>query len=219
MRKLVLFALLCVAVAMVGATASAATVVPRVDGITVDGDLSDWVGVGGIFIDSTMATSGSPQGCADLSALAFVGYDDEFFYLAVRVTDDVLFFGRNGGDIWQTDCVELWINDAQIGFAIDANGELIVTVWSGGLDASAIHLAIVEEVNGYTVEAAIPAAEVGLVLDLTAGTEFMLAIGVDDSDIETASGSGVPSDRSQIYYPASWAWRQTDTYAPAILGE
>jgi len=187
-------------------------VVPRVSGITVDGSLDDWVGVRMIYIDPTwVADAPVVEGDADLNGQAYIGYDNDYLYLAVRVTDDVLVFERDGVDIWQTDAVELWLNDAQIGFTRNINGNDIAYVWSGGLNAASMQVAVVVEANGYTVEAAIPRAEVEKVVSMTSGTSFKLAIGIDDSDIPGSERQG------QIYMPRSWVWGEPSTYANAVF--
>ena len=161
--------------------------IPRVSGITVDGRLDDWLGVYSIYIDPAwVADAPDVYGDADLSGQAYLGYDDDYFYIAVRVTDDVLIFERDTVDIWQTDAVELWLNDAQIGLTRNVNGDDIAYVWSGGLNAASIEVAVVIEANGYTVEAAIPRAEVEKVVSMSPGSSFKLAIGMDDSDVSGA---------------------------------
>lgn len=187
-------------------------VVPRVSGITVDGKLDDWLGVSMIYIDPAwVADAPEVDGAADLNGQAYVGYDNDYFYLAVRVTDDVLVFERDGGDIWQTDAVELWLNDAQIGFTRNIHGNDIASVFTGGLNAAGIQVVVVVEANGYTVEAAIPRAEVEKVVSMTSGTSFKFAVGIDDSDIPGSERQG------QIYLPRGWVWNEPSTFANAVF--
>lgn len=186
--------------------------IPRVSGITVDGRLDDWLGVYSIYIDPAwVADAPDVYGDADLSGQAYLGYDDDYFYIAVRVTDDVLIFERDTVDIWQTDAVELWLNDAQIGLTRNVNGDDIAYVWSGGLNAASIEVAVAIEANGYTVEAAIPRAEVEKVVSMSPGSSFKLAIGMDDSDVSGAERQG------QIYLPRGWAWGDPSTFANAVF--
>lgn len=189
-----------------------AIAVPRVSGITVDGSLGDWLGVRSIYIDPTWVSDAvDVEGDADLSAQAYLGYDDDNLYIAVRVTDDVLVFDRDSVDIWQTDAVEIWLNDAQIGLTRNYNGDDIAYVWSGGLDASNIQVAVSVETNGYTVEASIPRAEVEKIVPMQPGSSFKLAIGMDDSDIPGVERQG------QIYLPRGWVWGNPSSFAEAAF--
>lgn len=187
-------------------------VIPRVSDITIDGSLGDWPGIRSIYIDPTWVSDAiDVDGDADLSGQAYLGYDDDNLYFAVRVTDDVLVFDREGVDIWQTDAVELWLNDAQIGFTRSSSGNDTAYVWSGGLNAANIQVAVAIEENGYTVEAAIPRAEVEKVFPIQSGTAFKLAIGIDDSDVPGAERQG------QIYLPRGWVWGDPSSFANAVL--
>ncbi len=178
--------------------------------ITVDGDLSDWVGIPGIFIYSTWGQIPDEiRGEADLSATAWIAYDEDNVYLAVRVTDNELVFERSGGNIWQNDCVELWIDGLQFGFAL-VDGEPYAHVFSGRYRQDEIDVAIVEELNGYTVEVALPVAEFRNT-DIEAGQDFRLAIGVDNANKSTSGRVG------QIYYPDSFQFPQQETFAHAVF--
>ncbi len=189
--------------------------VPDITGvteITADGSLADWVGVPGFFIYSTMvADADDIAGEADVSATAWVAYDQDNFYLAVRINDDSLIFEQSGGDIWNGDCVEVWIGDSQTGFTINADGDEYVHNWRGGFDTDLFDFAVVEELNGWTVEAIIPLTELEKVIDVGSGQEFRLAIGINDADQPGAGRSG------QIYFPDTWSWGATDTFAQAVF--
>src|SRR5690606_20004368 len=116
MRKAVVTTLLVLLVA--AAPVMAQTIeVPRVSGIEVDGLLGDWVGVESHWVDPAWTHADGPdvQGAADLSMRVWLGYDDEYFYFAARVTDNALVFERPADSMWQTDSVELWLNNLQVG--------------------------------------------------------------------------------------------------------
>ena len=63
-------------------------------------------------------------GSKDLSADVFLGWDEDYFYLAVAVTDDSHFNKQKGVDIWNGDCVQ---------FALDtmADADITVDKWKG----------------------------------------------------------------------------------------
>lgn len=208
MRKAVVVALCLL---LFSSVAAAEVLVPKVDGIIVDGNLADWAGVEAIFIDSSLVADATDvQGDSDLSALAWLAYSADAFYLAARVTDDALVFERTGGDIWQNDCIELWINDKQNGLTINVNGENFIHSW-GGLNTSEAKVTVVKEENGYVLEAMLPKSMVSSTLKLESGQAFKVAIGVDDAD---QSGGG---RLGQIYFPEGWVWGQTSTFSDAVL--
>ncbi len=91
--------------------------------VNIDGDLSDWAGSSVIelkdlkYIEPPDAFSHKLwTGETDLSVRAYVGWDEENFYFAAEVTDDI-HVNKNADkeDIWNGDCVQLALdpkNDA-----------------------------------------------------------------------------------------------------------
>jgi hypothetical protein len=172
------------------------TVVAAASGpITVDGDLSDWVGA------TAVQFSGSSNG-----ATAYLLWDPTNLYVAFRVTDSQLNAtrtARDAGDLYQDDAVEIYIdtrNDRastmqtdDYQFLVNLNnvqGDLRGTgtgkdpAWNGSW-SSAVRLwgslnANTDTDGGYIVEIAIPWAQIGVTP--TSGMSFGIDLAVDDRD-------------------------------------
>ena len=82
-------------------------------------------------------------------------------------------------------------------------------------DLSGAEVAFKYTDTGYIVEVSLPLTvlESATETDARAGATFPFAVGVDDAD--EAGGERL----GQVYYPDSWTWNETDTYAAATLGE
>ncbi len=87
--------------------------------ITVDGKLDEWDL--GLFTDDQkivltkangFINSGTIDNDDDFSAVIYAMYDNDNLYFAAEVTDDVTESGFAGGNNWQNDCIELWIDAA-----------------------------------------------------------------------------------------------------------
>ena len=192
--------------------------VPQLEGISVDGDLSDWTNVSPVTVDSAMtADAADIADDSDLSVVAYVGYDDTTFYLGAEVTDDALVFEQAGNDIANNDALEFWLNANQYGVAL-VEGEPVLHQWlfSGSeSDLSGAEVAFEYTGTGYIVEVSMPLAVLAAATEteVRAGTTFPFAVGADDADEEGGERLG------QVYYPDGWSWNETDTYATATLGE
>ncbi|MBI4551274.1 MAG: PIG-L family deacetylase [Candidatus Latescibacteria bacterium] len=82
--------------------------------LVIDGNVADWAGVPVHLIPSTALWSGRlPGGDADCSGTFRAGYDAEYLYVAVEVTDDVVVCNIAPDDIkghWRTDSVEICVD-------------------------------------------------------------------------------------------------------------
>jgi len=87
--------------------------------INIDGELGEWKLQ--LFsddqkiilnTDTGFINSGTIDGDDDFSAVIYALYDDDNLYLAAEVTDDAIENGFTGGDNWQNDCIEIWIDGA-----------------------------------------------------------------------------------------------------------
>ncbi len=87
--------------------------------MAVDGDLSDWSGVP--FTSLTRATAGSTKGTgtwspdaaindADISGLFALQWDDQFLYMAGRITDDVRALHPASADYFKDDCFQIYLD-------------------------------------------------------------------------------------------------------------
>jgi hypothetical protein len=95
-------------------------VAPQTDAnIKIDGKLDEWKLE--LFEDKNkivltrktgFINSGSISDDDDFSAVIYTLYDNDNLYLATEVTDDASETGFTGGNNWQNDCIEIWIDGA-----------------------------------------------------------------------------------------------------------
>ncbi len=81
------------------------------DDIEIDGDLSKWEDYPAIVLDSRddvfrAARRDLWKGPEDLSAKIYKGWDDEYIYFAVSVTDDKHFNEQEANSIWDGDALQ-----------------------------------------------------------------------------------------------------------------
>ncbi len=201
------------------ATAQDATVtVPKLSGVTVDGDLSDWLDATPLTVDSSMTADATDVADDDdLSMTVYTGYDDTHFYMGAEITDDALVFEKSGDAIADNDAVEFWLNANQYGVAL-VEGQPVLHQWlfSGSeSDLSGAEVAFEYTDAGYIIEVSVPLEVLAGATETNAqaGTTFPFAVGADDADEEGGARLG------QVYYPTTWTWNEPDTYATATLGE
>jgi MYXO-CTERM domain-containing protein len=87
------------------------------DGITVDGDLSDFGSEGWVQLSLDGWQSTGPLGTGDLEVLAAGRFAPEGLYLAFEVTDDTHDNSQADADLWQGDSIQLGFDVAQSGGA------------------------------------------------------------------------------------------------------
>lgn len=82
--------------------------------IRIDGDLSEWQNVPSIVLNGTgnlippdAFSHGLWKNAADLSVIAYTGYDTEYFYFAAHVADDVFVNNQAQETLWDGDCIQL----------------------------------------------------------------------------------------------------------------
>lgn len=180
--------------------------------IVVDGNLKEWSGPATYVSSALVADSVDVRDDDDLSLFAMLAYDEDNFYLAFRVIDDVLVFERSGSDSWQTDCVEVWLMGNQIGLTL-ANGKAPEIANWHGINTTGMKLAIVPAANGYVVEASIPLSSMKSIIGKApaSGVSFPISFGADDCDTKGGSREG------QIYFPKGWAWGNSASFATATF--
>lgn len=176
--------------------------------ISIDGDLSDWEGlpVSEIPISNVVPRYHAPSGPGDLSVSFEVLADKENVYVAFRVRDDQLTFGKEGfSTTWRQDCVEIYFdgdlvdvqkdtydaNDGQIRISSEDGHEAIMegVVMVGDTptqlpllwEALGVVSAMEYTPDGYTVEVQIPAKVVGRAY-LRPGDRMGLNVRVIDVD-------------------------------------
>ncbi len=172
---------------------------------TVDGDLSDWHEALPIHLDKASQVAEkkgwTPQ---DLSAVAYTMWDDEYFYVAVRVTDNFFRQTYTGGDVWRGDSVQFAVDalnnksdsydsdDSEWGLTLTPDGP---QVWrwygSGGLPGNVLvesaRLSVVRQGDQTVYEAAIPLSEIKP-LAPSPGAQIGFDLLVNDDDGSGRSG-------------------------------
>jgi len=203
--------------------------------LSIDGDLSDWRAypAAEILISYVVPRFKAPSGPQDLSARFRLLADAEALYVAFRVRDNVLTFGREGfGTTWRQDCVEVYFdgdlkgkgyydqNDGQIRVSSDGRepnlegavrvGDIpkqLPLLW----EALGVEAGLKVEDSGYTVEVRIPASVLGKRY-LSPGDRIGLNLRVIDVDSDNALKvvSWQPD-------PHSTSWITTESIAPLQL--
>lgn len=89
------------------------------DRISIDGNLNEWklnlFGEANKIVltkANGFINSGSISNDADFSAVIYALYDDDDLYIGVEATDDATENSYTGGNNWQNDCIEIWIDGA-----------------------------------------------------------------------------------------------------------
>jgi hypothetical protein len=111
----------------------AATVTPTLDGVKDAGEWADAVAVSfnglepmnapGVVGGGVHALPYEVLSLSDLSATAYLKYDNNYLYVGVEVTDDIILYNYVENLVWAADSVEVYFdlnNDRSQGFA-DAN--------------------------------------------------------------------------------------------------
>jgi len=144
----------------------------RAEGMTVDGDLSKWMGFEPLRLEGREQVVGPWGGPEDLSAEVFLAWDEDHLHFAARVRDDVFCQKFSGADSWQGDSVQISLDtlnddsseldegDYEYAFALTPEGpeafRLFVEGGSIKGEVEEVPLAIKIEGNVHIYEAAIP---------------------------------------------------------------
>lgn len=83
--------------------------VPKPDGLSIDGDLSDWSSVTTAYLLQNVVFEDGSGGRLgeDSSATIRVAYDDEGLYLAAEANDDRYVQANVGNQIWRGDAIDI----------------------------------------------------------------------------------------------------------------
>ncbi len=170
----------------------------------LDGSVSEWQGMAGIFLNQTRAETIEKEipSAADLSANLRVGWDAAYLYFAGEITDDVL-IGNDGDPAkpWRDDVIEIGIEGAgashQYTLAVDGRQA------DKGVLINALTFITQTMSGGWQFEAAVPAGAFGLSA-FQLGQSYTFTFGLWDDDL----GGGSAGQTHLIR-------RGTSTYAAA----
>jgi hypothetical protein len=145
--------------------------------ITIDGDLKDWAKAEPAYVtkSDSYVEKGKVKDDSDLSVAFYTLYDEENIYFAAVVTDDEVVTRQKDGAIWQDDCIEIWLDNADdsttpIMFA-DDDYQIGLSPQSGGRRSAESYVwhnpdadLVMKEIKvsstltdkGYIIEASIP---------------------------------------------------------------
>ncbi len=130
---------------------------------------------------------GNFSGAADLSATYQVTYDATNLYVLVDVIDDVL--KNDGGDLWENDGVELFIdigNDKSGGYGVDDYAYMFAvndaTVYEGKNKTAGVAFSQGNKTGGYRMEISIPWSTLSAGFSLATGAYLGLDIHINDDD-------------------------------------
>lgn len=142
----------------------------------LDGNFGEWSAAKWHKVTSKMGWAPLPKDDADGSLEFACIADNTALYVAVKISDDAKVVGENtGGDVWQDDSVEIYIdggnekaaaydkNDAQITIGRDnVGGDVNNPKMGGSGPRTGIKAAVVDTGSGWAVEAAIPLTNHGI---------------------------------------------------------
>lgn len=201
---------------------------PEIDGKI---DSGEWVSGGGtIKFDNAeqykkLDTTVDWKGKDDLSGKAYLMYDDDYFYLAVEVTDNIHCGDDAGKGAWAMDSVQFAVSErlesdseyTEFGFALNDNGETVIEKYRDVesanplFDSSAINdfdegteAKVVRNGNTTTYEIKIPWSELTVSKEKPKGSlNFSMLINENDKAgragfMEWASGIGQGKNPSKF---------------------
>lgn len=121
---------------------------------TIDGDLSDWALVEGVYLDEWEENGGTSDGPDDISLTFYVIWDDDNLYFAVEVTDDEHLHQNTGDTIYDGDAIQLAIDPTgkrpaggfdnvsyEYNFGLGVNDEVVLSRLFGHPEGWPSHLA------------------------------------------------------------------------------
>ena len=146
---------------------------PRVNvPLTIDGDLSDWQGIPQVdFNYKKSVESGELKAEDGFEPGFWLAWDDKYLYFAAKVKDKELITTKEKDQIWQDDCIEIFVDpdldgiewnnkkDFQIGLSPSGPAKKPqVWCWFQGVSGEPDILVAskTEGTGGYIIEAAIP---------------------------------------------------------------
>ena len=214
-RRSVLLALFCTL--LTAALARADYDIPRIAGVEIDGDTSDWQG-GGLHIGALVGEGQLLALSPDLSAALRLAWEPRGLLVWVDIKDDLAFEAGDTLSLWSGDSVELYLSPQRgsidiyqlaIAPGIDTDTPALrhhihdrrISAAARGADEP-VQVARKRSEGGYTLEALIPLENLGL--QAREGAHFAFQIAVND--VDEAGGN-----RYQVmWYPRPGAYADSE---------
>lgn len=171
---------------------------------TIDGDLSDW-NTTPYTVNHVVFGATAWSGSSDLSGTAYLGWDEQYLYVAVDVTDDTFVQTSTGALMYKGDEVEIQFDadlpgdftstslsadDFQLGLSPGNFGSRSPEAYrwyplaqSGPLVS--VQVAAKQTADGYALEARIPWAVFGVTP--ADGARYGFALSISDNDLAGAA--------------------------------
>ncbi|MFZ2640601.1 MAG: sugar-binding protein [Verrucomicrobiia bacterium] len=207
----------------------------------VDGQLEDWSNVPGVLLlnHAEQATWGGARwkSPTDLSAKVWIVWRQDMLYLAADVTDDKIRQSEHGAGIWKGDCVQLYLDvapDEEAARSHFGKGQFQIAFSPGNfqhsgdslndcppeayifkpasLASKGVLVAAQQTDHGYTLEAAIPWALLGVKLPAV-GMPVNFEIAVFDTD-----GAEARSEKLLSFGTKKWTLSRQRLNAAVLAG-
>ena len=165
----------------------------------------------------------------DIRALIYFSWDKNNLYLLAKVVDEHFYNAKSGADIWDGDCLELWLNDLQFGFtAVGKDRQPHGYSWTREKTGLAKTTFMTTDDLGKDADIARqfgPLKTSGWILTATipwnllpegqpaVGKPFKMAVGFDYADGKSTGRKG------QIYFPKGWRHGDKTTFQNAVLNK
>ncbi len=197
----------------------------------IDGDLSDWASTSYVANQALSYAKTNWTGASDLSATYYMGWDAEFFYLAVQRIDDTFAQVSTGRNMYLGDDVEIQLDadlpgdynsaslsadDYQLGLSPGNFGSLSpeAYLWfprSKEQKQSNVVVKATASNGGYLLEAKIPWSIFGIAPQ--SGDRFGFALSLSDND-----APGVSTWQSMVSSVSTRRLADPTTWGTLVLG-
>lgn len=197
----------------------------------IDGNLSEWSSTSYVVNQALSYANTSWTGASDLSATYYMGWDADFFYLAVQRIDDTFAQVSTGRYMYRGDDVEIQLDadlpadyssaslsadDFQIGLSPGNFGSISpeAHLWFPRSQEQTLTSVVVEATatnGGYLLEAKIPWSIFGVIPQ--AGDRFGFALSLSDND-----SPGVSTWQSMVSSVSTRRVADPTTWGTLILG-
>lgn len=207
----------------------------------LDGQLEEWANVPGALLLNRAAQAtwgtGAWKSASDLSAKVWLAWRQDMLYLAADVTDDKIRQTERGAGIWKGDCLQLYLDVVPDEEAVRSHfgkGQFQIAFSPGNFQRSGNSLtdcppeaycfkpaslvlkgavvAAQQTDHGYTLEAAVPWAVLGIKLPVV-GLPVNFEVAVFDTD-----GTEARSEKLLSFSTKKWAMNRQRLNAGVLAG-